>query len=83
MILDIGNFDLYAQKICRKFNQESFNIENNSYNYIPIDSAALPEEDFNVFGFIDGSITKPVTVGTGPNGNYKGAMRKNEADELQ
>ena len=83
LIREVGNFPMYATKICRKFNQERFYAEHHTQQCIHIDSTMLPEDDFIVFGFIDGSITETLTVGTGPVGDYTCAMRKEDSEMLQ
>ena len=48
-----------------------------------IESTTLVEDLFNIFGFIDGSVTESYTKGTGPNGKYRGTMRHNHAEIQQ
>ena len=33
--------------------------------------------------FLDGSVNETATCGTGPNGDYKGVMRKDNSDDNQ
>ena len=83
LVRETSNFGYYAQKICNRFNQERFYINNNTYEREDIESTTLPPHLFNIFSFIDGSITETYTHGTGPNGDYIGSMRKNDDDDLQ
>ena len=76
---EVSNFGYFATKIARKVNQERFLIENTTYNRINVDSITVNEENFRVCCFIDGSVTETTTLGTGPNGDYVGSMRKDDA----
>lgn len=58
-------------------------MENNTFERIDIDSTTIDEERFNVFGFIDGSVTETLTLGMGPNGDYHHTMRKDFHDLTQ
>ena len=75
LVRETLNFSYYATKICNKFNQERFYIDNNTYQHEDIESTTLPPHQFNIFSFIDGSVTETYTHGTGPNGDYRGSMR--------
>ena len=76
---EVSNFGYFATKIARKVNQERFLIKNTTYNRINVDSITVNEENFRVCCFIDGSVTETTTLGTGPNGDYVGSMRKDDA----
>ena len=76
---EVPNFGYFARKIARKVNQERFLIENNTLDRIDVDSITVNEENFRVCCFIDGSVSESSTLGTGPNGDYVGSMRKDDA----
>ena len=75
----VDMFPYYARQIAKKFNQERFYLENHTFQRINIDSTVVDEEEFRIAGFIDGCVQETTTVGTGPNGDYEGTMRKDDA----
>lgn len=77
---EVHNFPYYARKIARNFNQERFYILNNTFEREDVESTTIDEYRFNVAMFLDGSVTESSTCGTGPNGDYKGTTRKENAD---
>ena len=70
---------LYALKICRKFNQERYYLENHTLERIDIESTVLDENDFCIPFFLDGSGWETCTAGTGAHGDYAHSMRKDDA----
>ena len=69
-------FPKYARKICLKFNQDWYYLENHTFNRIDIESTVLNEDDFAIAFFLDGSTFETLTPGTGPHGNYAHKMRR-------
>ena len=80
---EVQNFPYYSMKIARKFNQERFYLENHTYNHIHVDSTLIDERECCLFSMLDGSVTETSTLGTGPNGDYYGTMRKDNCDLKQ
>ena len=80
---EVQNFPYYATKIARKFNQERFYLENDTYEKVEVQSTTIPDDDFVIAMFIDGNVTETSTCETGPNGDYSGTMRKNDYDIMQ
>ena len=77
---EVHNFPYYATKIARQFNEERFLIDNHTgERYDFADYELMDERKCRVAMIIDGSVTETCTLGTGPNGNYRGAMRKDNA----
>ena len=55
-------------------------IDNNTGERYDFDDYELMDESqCRIAMLIDGSVTETSTVGTGPNGNYHGSMRKDHA----
>ena len=63
--------------------RERFYIENDTYDYVPVECTTIDENSFLISLFLDGSITETSTCGTGPNGNYSGSQRKTDFDDFQ
>ena len=69
-------FPYYAIKIARRFNQERYLIDNVTGQYINLEGTTIDEYDYRISLMIDGSVTETPTIGTGPDVDYHGAMRK-------
>ena len=80
---EVVNFPYYAKKIVRKFNQERYYIANNTFEREEVESTTIDENRFNIAMFVDGSVTETATCGTGPNGDFKGTMRKDDSENNQ
>ena len=76
---EVHNFPYYATKIARRFNQERYLIDNGTGQYINLEGTTIDEYDCRVALMIDGSVTETSTTGTGPDGDYHGAMREEHA----
>ena len=77
---EVSNFPYYSTKIAKRFNQERFLIDNNTGERYDFDDYELMDESkCRIAMLIDGSVTETCTLGTGPNGNYHGSMRKDHA----
>ena len=80
LIREVHNLPYYAVKIARRFNQERFLIDNVTGERYDFDEhPGVDEDKFRIAMLIDGSVTETATTGTGPNGNYEGSMRKENA----
>ena len=68
-------FPSFAKAIARKMNRQTFKVDPLTGQRIPVLSIVFDENRFNIFGFIDGSVWETCTPGSGPDGDYIGAMR--------
>lgn len=75
---EVQNFPYYAKKIARKINQERIQLRNNTFEQVRLDSVTVNENNFAVCQFLDGSVTRTTRCGSGPNGDYVGAQRKDD-----
>ena len=70
--------------MAKRFNTERFLVDNNTLERYEFEEYQLMDEDAcRIAMLIDGSVTETCTIGTGPNGNYLGAMREDNAYILQ
>ncbi len=76
---EVQNFKYYASKIAKKFNRTRFYTENHTGEHIPLESTTIDEDTCRVCMFVDGSVSGTAAYGSGPNGDYEGAMRKDDS----
>jgi len=77
---EVHNFPYYAKKIAKKFNQERIYVRNNTFDLHTVLSTTVDIDRFCVGMFLDCNTRETSTCGTGPSGNYMGAMRKDNFD---
>jgi len=71
------NFPLYARSIARKINQvRHYVCPITGFVFFVRITALFDENSFRIFSFLDGSYFRTNTAGSGPAGDYEGAMRQ-------
>ena len=69
-------FPKYATKICRKFNQDRYYLENHTFSRIYIESTVSNEDNFTIIAFfLYWSEFETLVPGADPHGDYIHIMR--------
>ena len=76
---EVHNFQYYATKIVRRFNEETFLIDNRTGKRTYSDYIHIDESDCRVGTLVDRSVCETTTTGTGSNDNHCGASQKDDA----
>ena len=79
----VHQFPIFSKRIGEKMNKDRYYIDPVTGVQTTIPGLGINPLLCRIIGFIDGSIFRTSTPGTGPDGDYEGSMRKPDAYLIQ